>query len=99
MAGSFMSLVYLLLFTNPLATLSVVFLFYLSLEVFLISFGYLVFYKLTGPTRGFKIRLVSLSTILVAVLMFSSTHSLSLVDLLVFFLTGYGLWFYVKHRA
>lgn len=96
---SLISLILLSLLTNPLVNVSVAIIFYVILLVFLISFGHWLVTLISGRvTKNSRPRIIIVSVILVILLMFRSSGSLSWVDLVVLALLGFGWLFYSSRR-
>lgn len=100
LVGSFLCLVLCMLLTNPVSSLAILFLFFISLLIFLISFGYTLLFFLHGSVDfRSKNKVYIYSLILVAILMLRSANSLTIIDLLILLLICFGLVFYTLRRA
>jgi hypothetical protein len=99
-AGSFLCLMTVILFTNPLDNLSYTIIFFLSLLVLLISFGHVLLY-IRSESISTKSRSIIyiVSFIIVIILMLGSAQSLNLTDLAILLLLSWGLVFYSSKRS
>src|SRR3989344_8543679 len=98
-AGSFLSLLAVMLLSNPLDNVSYAILFFVILLILLLSLGHLLL-GLSGRPAGRKARsrIVIISVLVVTLLMFRSAGSLNWIDLVVVALLGLGLLFYSGRR-
>ncbi|HLA49455.1 MAG TPA: hypothetical protein VJY84_02840 [Candidatus Saccharimonadales bacterium] len=98
--GSFLTLVAVMLLSNPLDNVSYAILFFAILLILLFSLGHLLV-GLSGRRAGRKARsrIVIISVLVVILLMFRSTGSLNWIDLVVVALLGLGLLFYSGRRS
>ena len=98
-AGSFICLLGMGLFTNPVSDVLFSLLFFFVLFIFLYSFGLLLIRRKTGGRSAtISPRLLIFSVFLVIAGMFRSAHSLSLIDLLILILSAGGVMFYLDRR-
>ena len=96
-AGSFIALVAIFVLTNPYSSAAMVIAFFAIFFIFLISFLNLVSMLSTGTLSVFaRRRIMLVATFISVFLMFSSTRSLSLTDVIILFLIVFGLYFYLK---
>ncbi len=98
-ASSLLSLLLIMLFSDPVQNISYAVLFFAILLVLLLSLGHLLVGL--GPNkigRRWRSRILIISVLLVIILMFRSAGSLNWVDILVLLLLGAGLLFYSSRR-
>jgi len=99
-AGSFLCLTLLALFTDPLNNVGYALIFFLALYVFAASLGFLVTLIQSGQvSRKSRERIFAVSLFLIALLMFRSVGSLSWVGGVILLLIAGGWLFYVSRRA
>ena len=99
-AASFLSLLAIILLSNPLDNVSYAILFFAVLLILLLSLGHLLL-GLSGHRAGRKARsrIAIISVLLITLLMFRSADSLNWIDLVVVVLLGLGLLFYSGRRS
>jgi hypothetical protein len=99
-AGSFFCLFLIMLLTSPVKNIAWAVVFFLALEVFLLSVGYWVVYLQAGAMRPlFRYRIIILSLFILIALMFRSAQSLTWIDGLALVIITVGLLFYSARRA
>lgn len=98
-AGSFFTLVLIMLLSDPVQAVSYALLFFAILLVLLLSLGYLLMSLRSGKiSPKSRSKILVTSVLLVIILMFRSAGSLNWVDILVMLLLGGGLLFYSGRR-
>jgi hypothetical protein len=99
-AGSFLTLMLIMLFTRPVDKLGLAFLFFGALLIFLISLGHLLVRLQLGSVNGRnRSKIVIISASLVTLVMFRSAQSLGWADAVVLILISAGLVFYSARRT
>jgi hypothetical protein len=98
--ASFLTLVILMVSTNPIDKIIYAVVFFVLALVFMISFGFF-FIGLQKATVGTKdrFRIIAIGLIVLTLLMFRSAQSLNWVDALILVLICFGLGFYISRRA
>ena len=99
LAGSFLCILGLVLFTNPVSNLGLSMLFFLAFWVLTISVGYLITIALRGGV-GVKAqaRIVIVGILLTLLIMFRSSSALGWFEGLILLLITIGLIFYSSRR-
>lgn len=96
-AGSLIAICGLFALSNPLDSAALVILFFILAFVFLNSFFLLLAMAPTGQATDFgRRRAILLGTLITVFLMFSSTRSLNLTDIVILTLILFGLYFYLR---
>jgi hypothetical protein len=99
-AGSFLCLLLLVLFTDPLNNVAYAVVFFVALIFFLASLGLTLALIQNGEvSRKSRDRILAISIFLVVLLMFRSVGSLSWVGGLILLLIAGGWLFYISRRA
>lgn len=97
---SFAGIALIALLTNPIVSISYILFFFLLLLIFLIGLAYLLVALRRGKVSVRTRRsIIIVSLILVFLVMFKSSGSLSWIDLIVLLLLGFGLLFYSGRRG
>lgn len=97
---SFVSLLGMALLTNPMNDIGVVLYFFVALFIFILSLGYALVLsrnRYSSPRSNYKIFVFSASA--VVLMMFKSTGSLEIINLLIIGLLIWGLFFYFNRRS
>jgi hypothetical protein len=96
-AGCLLLIALIFFFTNPLNSALLVMVFFVLVFWLLIcSLNSIVLIQSGGLSKRSKRRVVLFSTFLTIFLMFSSTRSLNLTDIIIMFLILFGLYFYLE---
>lgn len=99
-AGSFFTLVLVVLLSDPVQNVSYTLIFFATLLIFLLSLGrFLIALKPGRISPRSHLGVVITSVLLVIVLMFRSAGSLNWVDILLMLLLSGGLFFYSGRRG
>jgi phosphatidylglycerophosphate synthase len=99
-AGSFLCLFLIMLLTSPVKNIAWAVVFFLTLEVFMVSIGYWAVYLQAGVMRPvYRQRIIISSLFILVLLMFRSAQSLSWVDGLALVIITVGTLFYSSRRA
>lgn len=99
-AGSFLCLALIALLTDPVTSVVYIILFFGALFIFLLSFGYLLVHLRKGAvSMRNRYRIFIFSVFLIVLLMFRSSQSLSVIDVLILILITLGMAFYSSRRT
>ncbi len=97
---SFAGIAILMTATSPVNNILYAAIFFGLALVFLISLGYFLVRLQTGEVSSKnRYRIVALTLVLLILLMFRSSQSLSWVDGVILVLIGFGLVFYISKRS
>jgi hypothetical protein len=98
-AGSFLIILFCILFTNPVDKVGVAVIFFAALLILFSSLGYLIVgFQMGAVSPKNRSRIVISSVFLLILLMFRSAESLGWVDALVLLGITAGLLFYSSRR-
>lgn len=97
---SFVGVVAIMMTTNPFDKIIYAVVFFVLAMVFMVSLGFwLVRLQLGEVSSKNRYRVVALSLVILALLMFRSAQSLSWVDAVILLLITFGMGFYISRRA
>lgn len=100
MLCSLLALVLIMGLTNPVDNITYAIVFFVLLQIFLVSTGYTIVRLQFGEVSPkARYRIIIISSLILLALMLRSLQSLNFVDLLIVALISFGMLFYTSRRS